>query len=251
MLSVHAQEVGRGLLVLPPQALAENFSLILEPSFAMFRYSTIWTVISGLFLAMVFFISASAWGNTNTLQGFGLGVFGFMLVSGIGGGWNATVVHANQPREFWQTSQVSRDVLLLRETLNELAERETKGFPKINITVVLDEARGIDAHGLLAWLLRDYPNTRFVSTLTDAYQAEIVLMNAQEDEPDLGGTYVGQRFLLRYRWNVMNLPASDFPMWWMTRQVRAGDVPQEAVVLWLRADIYNFSQSDLQIRSNR
>jgi hypothetical protein len=32
-------------------------------------------------------------------------------------------------------------------------------------------------------------------------------------------------------------------LWWMTRTLRSAPLPQQTVVLWLRSDMYNITQS--------
>ncbi len=240
MLTVHLQEIARSMLTLPIGApFAETFNMLMGAPYAQFRYSGIWFLMTLLLFLVGFFLAASLWGNENTLQGMGLGVFLLMLISGMGGGWNTSVKHADEAPEFWHTSAVSRDTLLLRTTLEELAQRNTKGFPDLDVVVLLDEPMGITDNSVIAWLLRDYSKARFVSTFASVQQQPIIMMSMSNTEPDLGNTYVGQRFLLRTQWSLNNLAATDFLTWFLQRKTRNQDLPKDRLILWLREDVFN------------
>jgi 4-amino-4-deoxy-L-arabinose transferase-like glycosyltransferase len=242
MVTVHLQEIARSMLTLPIGApFGETINMLMGAPYAQLRYSGIWFLMSLLILVVCFFVAASIWGNENTLQGIGLGLFFLMLLSGMGGGWNAAVKHVDEAPEFWHTAAVSRDMLLLRTTLDELAQRNTLGFPDLEVVVLLDEPMGITDNSIIAWLLRDYPKARFVSTFASVQQQPIILMSISNTEPNLGSTYVGQRFLLRTQWSLNNLAVTDFLAWALQRKTRAQDLPKDRLILWLRDDVFNAS----------
>lgn len=243
MMAVHWQEIGRGLVSLSLNlSFSDAVNMLMEQPYAMFRYSLIWFIISLMFFIVGYMMAASVWGHQPTLQGLGMGLFVMMLVSGVGGGWHEAVVKATEPGILWTTAAVSPEAPLLRQTLFEVARRNTRGFAEnMHVTVLVDEPKGIRQDGLLAWLLRDYPNARFVKTLEDARQDEIVLMAPMDAPPDLGGTYVGQSFRLRTHWTLNFLSAGDLPAWFALRRIRLLELPQDVVVLWLRSDIFNAS----------
>lgn len=249
MMTVHLQEIARSLVTLPVESsFGDSIGILMSNQYAQFRYSGIWFLISILFLVVGFFLAASIWGNENTLQGIGLGLFFLMIISGMGGGWQVSVTHADDPTEYWHTSAVSRDTQLLRTTLNELAQRSAQGFPVLEVVVLLDEPMGITDDSLLAWILRDYPNARFVSTFPAVQQQPIIMMSMANTTPNLGNTYVGQRFLLRTHWSLNHLAGTDFLAWFLQRLVRPQDLPKEQVILWLRQDIFDGAPADNRLR---
>jgi hypothetical protein len=134
-------------------------------------------------------------------------------------------------------------VALLRETLLELSLRETQGAPLVPIAVQVEE------NSVVAWQLRDFPNARFVDTVTDAATEQIVLLPAPDPPtstapnsailPDLGASYVGQRFVLSYTWSTDTMRGLDFVPWWVVRATRVDPVPADVMVLWVRQDIYD------------
>lgn len=237
MLGVHLQEIGRGLLIMPDGAGLSN--LLADPAFIRMRYSTIWLIVTILFVIVGYMLSVSIWGSTNTLQGLGLGAFVFMIGTGLGSGWNAAVANASSPAELWHTHAISPDAYTLRETFIDIARRDTGWEPQIPVTVVMDDGI-LRADGLVAWLLRDFSNAQFVRTLGEAQRAQIVLMPAMEELPDLGGSYVGQSYSLRQRWDPASLRVAD--MMALVGQRRLGafaSLETDRVVLWLRQDVFD------------
>lgn len=248
-LLMHLQEVGRGFLAVPTgQSFNDTLSLMFSETLGMFRYSLIWSFVTLIFLVVGFFLVASVWGNTNSLQGLGLGVFGFMLISGMGAGWNASVVQAHNPAEYWYLAQgaVQADAPLLRRTLLDVAQRETRGFANLEVAVVLDPTLHRAEQAQLAWALRDFAQARFVASVEEAQNAPLIItpMQADASTPALGNAYVGQSFRLGRAWQMSEFSVLDGLGWWLTRQLRNVEqmriVPQ-TVTLWLRVDIFHSS----------
>ncbi|MBC8099106.1 MAG: hypothetical protein H7Y11_06660, partial [Armatimonadetes bacterium] len=127
--------------------------------------------------------------------------------------------------------------VLLRETLIELAERETLGYRDIPITIVEDPALGLTQDGIAAWLARDFRKVTFVPNIQAARAGEIVL-TIEQTAPELGGSYVGQKFTLTQGWKFDTMRGLDWLPLWFQRQVRTQPTPLQVVVLWVRLDIY-------------
>jgi len=224
MFAIHLQAFARALITSP------------EGSFQFLNANTasiVWVIISLLFMVIGFFLASSIWGIGMTAQGAALGLLAFGLVTSLGSGWRAAVVTAENPVEFWNRNPVSDDVFLLRKTLNELADRQTNGFPQIPITVLAPD------DGILAWTLRDFANTRFITDVNDAKNQEIVLLPQTVEPPDLGGSYVGQRFDISASWNPQTVQLGDWLAWWLQQKTRLAAQPSDVMVLWLRQDVYD------------
>lgn len=238
VMSVHVADVARSLISLPPDTtLASAFSFALEPNYARMRVAAIWVIFSVLFLLVGFFLVTSVWGQSHAWQSLGLGVLLTLLISGAGTGWNITTTRASNPAELWTIDAIQPDAALLRDTIQEISRRDTRGFPELAITLV-EDGEIVRDDGLLAWLLRDYPEARFVPTIEDARRDQIVLMAPVEGEPDLGGSYVGQSFALRQHWPLTSVSALDIPAWLTQRRIRS-EATEDRVVLWLRQDVFN------------
>jgi 4-amino-4-deoxy-L-arabinose transferase-like glycosyltransferase len=235
MLSLNLSELGRAFRDYPGNTLVFDTQ---QHNVVMFGRMG-WFIIMTMLLIVGFFLLASIWGNRNVLQGYGLGAFIFMLILGAGTGWNTSVNHISNPAELWHTTAVSPDAYKLRQTLYEVARRDSAGFPEIAVTVLLDEAAGITDDGLIAWLLRDFEQARFVETLGDAAQDEIILLPVMSEDPDLGGSYVGQSFAIRSYGTENQLSPFDWLSWFTQRSTRNYTSARDTGILWLRIDVYD------------
>jgi hypothetical protein len=224
MFAIHIQAFARALINSP------------EGSFQFLNANTasiVWVIISLLFMVIGFFLASSVWGIGMTVQGAALGLLAFGLVTSLGSGWRAAVVTAENPVELWNRQPVSSDVFLLRKTMNELANRQTSGFPQFPVLVYAPD------DGILAWTLRDFVNARFINDFADARNAEIVLLPQTAEPPDLGSNYVGQTFAVSANWNFQTVQIGDWLAWWLQQKTRLAAQPSEVMVLWLRQDVYN------------
>lgn len=241
ILSVQFMQVARLMLGLPPGiAFGELFSRLFEPAQTRLLHGIGLLFLTAIIALIVFLLTANFWGLGTCLQGVGLGFLWLMLASGLGGGWHRSAGSASTPGSLWRPSAVSADAYLLRETLFELAERDTSGFPTLEIFIVPDEGGIVRNDGLIAWLVRDFPNARFVNTAAEAAGAQIVLA-APDDEAGNApaGDYVGQHFRLRSNWSPARLGIWDIPAWWSQGRLRADSLEIDGAVLWLRQDVYD------------
>lgn len=209
-----------------------------------FRNGLLWTFISGMFVFIGYFLAGSIWGNRIAFQGYGLGFLAILILTQLSGGWYVTGPDTNRAVEPWHHEATESGYLLLEKTLDELAFREAQGLPLLPITVVRDRPTGLTEDGLLGWLLRDYPKARFVDTLSEAATAPIVIapdfsVDGDGTQPNLGGSYVGQRFVLSRQWQPDMLTGFDFGTWLMQRQVRIQPAPKQQVALWVRMDVFD------------
>ncbi len=223
VLGINLQAIGRALLAAPPGA---EISARIPP------LNLIWAAIALLLGVLGGMLVASLWGRTAALRGGGLGLLVFALVTSLGSGWNAAVPNAASPVELWHLRAPAQETALLRATLAELAWRETSAFPLIRVYAQVEQ------DGLAAWLLRDYPNTTFITNPGDARAQPIALLPPQAEPPALGGSYVGQQFTVSRGWTPQTMPVTDLLAWWLQRRVRTPH-SAESLVLWLRQDVYD------------
>ncbi len=205
--------------------------------------SIVLLIIPILFTIITFFMVASVWDDRTAARGFGLGLLVFTIVASIGSGWRIAVEAADKPAELWHTQAVSRDVFLLRETLLELGRRQSGGFLEVPVMAQTSP------NGVVAWILRDFTNAQFISDPSQAVNAEIVLLPAQgtagdEPDPGLGGSYVGQDFIISRAWSVNTMQVYDLPALWTQRRTRIEETGAERLILWLRFDVYEGSDLD-------
>lgn len=246
ILSVQFMQVARLLTILPAEmTVGELFAFLADPSQLRLAQGLSLLLASGVIAAIVFLLVANFWGLGTCLQGAGIGYFVFLLLSGLGGAWQAAVADAHYPDGLWRESAVSEDAYLLRDTLFELADRHSSGFPALELAIVADSGGIIREDGLMAWLVRDFPNARFVRAASAADgQAIIIMADDQVQTAAISGNYVGQRFTLRRKLALNEVDRWDLPAWWSHGQLDADRIEEEAVVLWLRQDVYDGATLD-------
>lgn len=245
LLSFHWQQMARHLLMLPLNTgFASAVPVLFEPIFIQFRYNAIWFIIGVLFAIVSFFLFASLWGTRNTWQGYGMGFFAFALLSGLGGGFHVSAVpgqgdgirHAPRIAEIWHAPATEANYALLRETLLEVAHRDTSGFTTLPVHVVVDDPSNIDP--LILWTFRDFTRVTYTTHLSDVARQQVILTTDAQTDPDLGGTYVGQSFVIRTHWTPANLQGLDGWAWLANRGLRPFDFDRDRVILWLRQDVF-------------
>lgn len=232
MFSVHIQAFARALIGSP-----EGTFQLLNSSTA----SVVWVIISLLFMIIGFFLASSIWGVNTTMQGAALGLLAFGLVTSLGSGWRAAAVTADNPIELWNRLPISEDVFLLRDALYEVADRQTNGFPKIPVQALVPD------DGVVAWELRDFINTQFITDIGDAKAQQVVILPETNPPPNLDSSYVGSKFDVSADWSPQSVQISDWLAWWLQRKTRVPGTPINTLVLWLRQDVYNGSPYQPQI----
>lgn len=224
IFTINFQMIARSLVNAPDGGLER---VTIDPA------SGIWSLISLAFIVLIYFMAVGLWGQAAALRGMALGLLVFGLATSFGAGWNAAVPNATNAVELWHVQATGREIFLLRDLLLELARRESRGVPRIPIAVLAPD------DGALAWILRDFTNARYIVDVGEARAQPIVLLPALPEPPDLGGSYVGQDFIINREWNPQTMFGLDFPAWWSQRRTRSPEIPASVMVLWLRQDIYD------------
>lgn len=134
---------------------------------------------------------------------------------------------AADPREPMVVEATSPGVRDLVTTLERISSHQD-GDPH-TIAVTVEEATG----PVLAWHLRDFRNTRFVEKLSPAIETPVVITQAEEEEPTLGGSYMGQDFAVQATWNPQGLTRTERLRWLLYREAPT-PVRSRNVVLWVK-----------------
>lgn len=195
----------------------------------------IFVLMIPLFFVVGYLLVSNLWDGRTALRGGGLGLLIFGLLTSLGSGWNAAVPYATNAAELWHQTVTTPNAERLRDTLIEVAQRESRGVPSLPVYVLAER------DSVLAWQLRDFTDVTFISDAADANgQPVILLANAAQGDllPDFETGYVGQDFIMQRTWPLANLRGLDMLAWWTQRQATSTSVPVDVVVLWLRADIY-------------
>ncbi len=223
------------LALLASFALLSLFSLHLQafvrssgqPVFPLIHL--VWMVLALLMLGLGCARLALDLGWPAALRLSGGGLLLLALAASPGSGWTTAVTRADDPAGLWQVRPMAREAWLLRDTLQILAQRESGGFPRLEIYAQTGgQAR-------TEWLLRDFTRVYFIERARDAQGKGVLLLPWSAEAQALGGDYVGQDFVIsRSRYSNASGLLPD----WLPG--RADSVIQtEKLVLWLRRDIYD------------
>jgi uncharacterized protein (TIGR03663 family) len=134
---------------------------------------------------------------------------------------------AADPREPMVAEATSPGVVDLVTTLERVSSHQ-EGDP-YTLAITVEEATG----PVLAWHLRNFRNTSFVEQLSPSIETPVVITPAREEEPTLGGSYVGQSFASQATWNPLGLTRSERVRWLLYREAPT-PVESRDVVLWVR-----------------
>jgi hypothetical protein len=188
-----------------------------------------------VFQIVIYLMGVNLWNSRTTLRGIALGLLIFGLVTSLGSGWVASVARADDPLIPYHPRTTSSDMFLLRQTLFDVADRQSDGFSSLPLTVQASE------DSVIAWVVRDFTNARFVDDFNEA-RGDGVVITTSTVVPDLGGSYVGQDFMTERTFSVQALSPLDILAWWTQRKVGAGassSIVPTTSYLWLRQDIYD------------
>lgn len=272
LLTAHLQFLSRGFLLLPngtPSTFFANLDsqeLIRQLQIRRYiglREAMIVSVIIAVMMLIGYFLATTIWGAIVPLQGAFIGMFAFVWMAGFGTAWSVSMHRATNPIEmFHYPEMTSSQAFLLRQTAHEIAFRYSGGTLSLPIAVLAP------SDGIVAWLLRDFYNTNYVTNIREAQFYEVIIVPFEAGQggypADLGGNYVGQRFELTDRWGGVSGMASnwrlilnparvlrapyqslvwemnlDLMTWWLLREVRQKPQTAQAVLLWVRQDVYD------------
>ena len=175
-----------------------------------------------MWLIVVWWDRDSAWAS---------GVLTLLLVGVLlnwGLSWRLGVTLAQDTRERWITEAADDELPLLLESLSEVA-RETRGSDD-----AVEIYSSVD-HPLLRWYLRDLDGIRYVDTLPSGAIPDMAITPILTD-PAFGSDYIGTDFGL-VRSNNDSLLTNASMIRWLLFAQSFQEIPEERVVLWLRADL--------------
>jgi hypothetical protein len=188
--------------------------------------------IAALALLLVFVIGylvALGWSEQAARLGLVAAFGGLLLAMTVGASWGVTRRQPSSPAELWWAQPASADVRRLMATLGNVSNYTVGNATDIEVTVQAPET------GLLAWALRDFPYARFVDRLDPVVTSPVVIAPlADQENPTLGSSYVGQDFTLRATWHT-DLSGPEWIAWLAYRQ--PNNIVAEPVVLWVRQDV--------------
>ena len=191
--------------------------------------ANLWVAALAVFLIFVVaYLVALGWSGMAARLGLLLSGSGLLLAMTLSAGWGLTQLRPDSPAELWWAKPAAADVTRMLVTLGNVSDYTVGNPNDIEVTV---EGPSL---GVLGWALRDYKHAAFVDRLDPVIQSPVVITPSDEQNPTLGSSYVGQRFMLRAMWTP-DMPPADWIGWLVYRRIPA--VEPETVILWVRQDI--------------
>jgi hypothetical protein len=195
-----------------------------------------WSIIFGAFLLglIAVLLVIAGWSARAAKPGVVLSLcilFGLQMISNT---WGMAIVRQNGAQELWNVTPTTGQADLLKQTLTDLSSWNTGLRDQLEIVVLADSPA-------LQWVLRDFPNARYETSLSYTESPPVVITKKGADEPRLAEQYRGQDFvwLLYPGWQGVFPP--DFVNWLAFRQA---PLAQDQVILWARTDVFPGGGSD-------
>ncbi|MDE0610322.1 MAG: hypothetical protein OXH77_10500 [Anaerolineaceae bacterium] len=191
--------------------------------------------LAGLAL-MPLFLLARAWRRPwpILLRATLIGVVLLVLPLSLGGGWATMVSRSEEADGLWRRSATSQNVWLLQDSLRALADRESGGFPGLELALLKDGT------SLPRWLVRDHINIHLVDRVEDLGDAGVLLLPGGIALPDGAGAWIGQDFTISRHVSAANgaRTARNF------LAADSGSGTKTTYVLWLRQEPLAESRDD-------
>ncbi|MCP5099304.1 MAG: hypothetical protein GY943_27440, partial [Chloroflexi bacterium] len=196
------------------------------------QLSNIWIIVLAVVLGLTTLYFVLSWEITAVYQGLFLGMLAFFLFFGWGTAWWLGHNAANDPRERWITTGTDDDVRVLTPLIQDVSRQIS------NSTRDLDVLSSVNSP-VLRWYLREIDNIQFSDTIPALSENEVIITPSTV-ELVLGNDYMGGDYgLIRFEpapLETENTPLMETLRWWFFQESNA-IVPEDRVVLWIRADV--------------
>lgn len=194
-----------------------------------------WLSFAGAVIISLLMAVLVAWGWSPRVGGYGLrtGILGILSIYLVFNTWGATGLSRQPAANPWRTSPYLQDSDLMKQTIEQFSSWKAMNRLVIDLKVV-----GVNSPSL-KWLLINYENVEYVDSLSADQKPSLLITPVQFSQ--LGSaSYTGQDFVLKQSpsWSLM-LPR-EWMEWLFYR-----DTPfeREAVVLWVRSDLFAGAES--------
>jgi hypothetical protein len=196
--------------------------------------------LAGAVLALGIFVTVMfglGWSTLSAVRGAVLALAVSLLLGTLASGFGLTVWHPNDPNELWYSNPTAPNIDLLRQTIRDTSQRFAGKEDQLEIAVVADPVID-DRNGLLGWMLRNFPNVKYVDSMDMAVGSAAVIADSAVVDPRLDSGYAGEKFAIQVRQLQTDPTPGSMVNWWLYR-----GWPTEFsrnVTLWVRADVHNF-----------
>ena len=189
-----------------------------------------WAIIIGAFLLgfIAMLLVASVWSTSAARLGLVWGLCFILGIQLISNTWGMVIIRQNGAQDLWPIPATTGQADQFKQTLSDLSSRNTGLKDQLEIVSLVDTPA-------LRWELRQFPNSRFGTTLSASESPPVVITQKGADIPSLAENYRGQDFNWRLypAWEGVLPP--DFINWLAFRK---SPLNQDQIILWARSDMF-------------
>ena len=189
-------------------------------------------IVLMVLILIAYFLAGSIWGSRAAWRGLGFGFLLYFTIYGLGLGWQASVVYADNPRELWQPDPTNAHITRMVDTLEEMSRHGTGLKREISISVQAPN------DSPLAWALRNFSNVEYVNGVGVETETQAIIVPFDQRDQVPGADYVGQDFIVGERWQIGDLAWLDLVAWLSVRETRFPSQTDDHYMLWIRNDVY-------------
>ena len=189
-----------------------------------------WGIIIGAFLLglIAMLLVASVWSTSAARLGVVWALCFILGIQLISNSWGMAIVRQNGAQELWPIPATTGQADQLSQTLADLSSRNTGLKDQLEIVALVDSPA-------LQWVLRQFPNSRFGTTLSASESPPIVITIKGTENPSLAEKYRGQDFVWRLYPAWQGVLPPNIITWLAFRQA---PLSQDQIILWARSDMF-------------
>jgi len=146
----------------------------------------------------------------------------------ISNAWGMSIVRQNGAQELWNTAPTTGQADQFMTTLSDFSSWNTGLRDQLAVVSLADTTA-------LRWVLRDYPNAHFETSLSSTESPPVVITLKGSEEPKLAQNYRGQDFVWHVYPGWQGVFPPDFINWLAFRQA---PLSEDQIILWARTDIF-------------
>jgi hypothetical protein len=189
-----------------------------------------WAIIIGAFLLglIAMLLVASVWSTSAARLGVVWALCFILGVQLFSNSWGMVIVRQNGAQDLWPVPATTGQADQLSQTLSDLSSRNTGLKSQLEIVSLVDSPA-------LRWELRQFPNSRFATTLSASESPPVVITLNGAEVPLLAEKYRGQDFVWRLYPAWQGVLPPNLINWLAFRQAPLG---QDQLILWARSDMF-------------
>jgi len=142
--------------------------------------------------------------------------------------WGAVFLRPNSPLELWGNPPGSGQVELMSNTVDTLSKWNAGLANSLEVVSLVDSPA-------LRWVLRDYPQARFINSLAESEQPATVLTRVDQTNSRWAAAYRGQDFVWWAYPGWEGALPDDLVDWLAFREA---PLQSEKIILWARSDLF-------------